>query len=503
MRKLLQASAALILGCAALSACGGGSGGNNDDARTLTLGVLGEPLSFDPSQANVGHALPWYQAVYDTLILREPDGTLSPMLATKWSYNKDRTVLTMDLRDDVAFSDGEAFDAEAVVANLENMQQGNGPQASQLSVLDTAEAVDSDTVEIRLTAPNPAFEYYLSQAAGLMASPAAIGSKSIARTPIGSGPYELSAPETTAGSQYVFTAREGYWNADLQKFDRIVLRPMEDITARLNGLVSGQLDGALLDARSAAQAKDADLVLTPNQVNWEGLLLMDRDGKLSPALADVRVRQAINYALDRKTMLREINLGEGTATSQVFGPNSDAFDEELDSFYPYDPDRARDLLSKAGYADGFSLKVPTTTGFETVMAVLKQQLGDVGITVKQVPVPFENFQTDLGAGKFPAAYFRLFQGDTWVAVQQIISTTALYNPFDSQDPELDDLISQVQTSTAEGSPASPDVNRFVTEEAWFAPFYRTTEQYFTTSGIDVEAQVQQVVPSIYNYAPAS
>src|SRR5918998_1330158 len=94
-----------------------GGAPSDGGAESLTLGVLGEPTSWDPSQAHVGHGLQPYQVAYDSLLLRAPDGSLRPMLATKWQYNQDNTVLTLDLRTDVTFSDGEKFDAAAAKAN--------------------------------------------------------------------------------------------------------------------------------------------------------------------------------------------------------------------------------------------------------------------------------------------------------------------------------------------------------------------------------------------------
>lgn len=471
--------------------------------EALRLGILQEPLSWDPSQAHVGHLLQPYQAVYDTLIMREPDGTLSPMLATEWTYNDDLTALTLELRDDVTFSDGEVFDAEAVKANIENFQAGNGRQASQLTDVASVEVVDADTVVLELSQPNPALEYFLSQAAGLMGSPAAVGTEGIATLPVGSGPYVMEAASSVPGSQYVFTAREDYWNPELQKFNRIEMKLLADVTARVNALVSGQIDATLVDARTAGQVEAAGKTLSDNQVDWTGLLLLDRDGALVPALADVRVRQAINYALDRETMLEQIQLGLGTVTSQVFGPESGAYVDALDERYPYDPEMARELLAEAGYADGFEVTIPTFPGLESIVPLLTQQLADVGITLVAESIPPQNIQADIAAGKFPMAYFFLFQGEPWVAINQIISTDATYNAFDTTTPELQGLIDEVRVTGSTSDEAAIAINEYVTEEAWFAPLFRLDQMYFyDPATITSVPQTQQAVPSIYNYAPA-
>ncbi len=495
----------------ALAACSSGGGapqqggetGGTARGGTLTLGAIGEQTSWDPAQAHVGHSLQLYQPVYDTLILREPDGTLSPMLATEWAYNDDRTQLTIDLRDDVTFSDGAAFDADAVKANIDHFKTANGRQAAQLAAVESAEVVDEDTVQLNLTAPDPALEFYLSQAAGLMGSPEALGTEELASVPVGSGPYVWDASASVAGSQYTFTAREDYWNPDLQKFDKIVFKVLTDVTARLNAIVSGQVDSTVLDARTADQAEQANLaILEDYQVDWQGLLLFDREGKLDPALGDVRVRQAINYAIDRETLLDQLLSGRGEVTHQVFGPDSGAYVEELDELYSYDPDKARELLADAGYEDGFDLKIPVLAGFDPIVAALGQQLGEVGIRVTSETVAAQTFIPDIAQGKHPVFLFNLFQGEPWVAINQLISTQALWNPFDTTSPELQAMIDEVQTAGENAGEEAKDVNRYITENAWFAPFFRIDQVIALNDKVTAEPQIQQAVPSIYNYAPA-
>lgn len=497
--------AAVTAATLALSACGGAGGGGGNagaPATTLTIGQLQDLVSFEPADAHIGHTMPYYQAVYDTLIRRAPDGTLEPMIAESWTYNADNTVLTLKLRTDVTFSDGTKLDAAAVKANLDHFKQAKGRDAYQVASLGSVAVVDASTVAVTLTAQDPAFTYYLSLAAGLMGSPKALGTEAIKTVPEGSGPYELDAKNTVKGSQYVFTKRADYWDNDLQKFDKITIKFLQDVTARTNAIVSGQVDATLLDPKTAKQAEAANLVLNDSQVDWGGILLVDRDGKINPELGNVKVRQAINYAFDRKTILDQQLLGQGTATNQVFGAESGAYLPELDNSYPYDPAKAKSLLAEAGYPNGFTLKMPSTTGFEAIMATIQQQLGDIGIKVQVETIPQANYVPDVAAGKYASYYFNLYQAEPWVAINQMISTTALYNSFKTTTPELAEMITKVQNGGEKSAEEAKAVNKYVTENAWFAPFYRVNQMYFTNKKITVEPQTQQAVPSIYNYAPA-
>ncbi|MBN9213383.1 MAG: ABC transporter substrate-binding protein [Microbacterium sp. SCN 70-200] len=508
-RPLTALSAVVVAGALVLTGCASGSAGGADATDgasaggTLTLGSVVNVTSFDPAQAHLGHQMPIYQAVYDTLILREPDGTLAPMLATDWTYNDDNTVLTLDLRTDVTFTDGAVFDAAAAKANLDHFMEANGPDANQAKSIESVAVVDDDTIDITLTAADPAMTYYLSQAAGFMGSPEALGTEEIKTMPVGSGPYVLDASGTVNGSQFTFTVNDDYWNKDAQKFGKVVFKVLSDTTARVNAIVSGQVDGVLLDPTTAAQADNAGLTKTTYPVDWQGLLLFDRDGAIAPELADVRVRQAINYAFDRATMLKELQFDEGEVTAQVFGKTTDAYIPELDDAYAYDPEKAKELLAEAGYADGFSITIPLIADTESIMAMVKQQLADIGITVNLATAPFDTYVADIIAAKFPVAWFSIFQGEPWVAIRQMIATDAAYNPFQTTSAELQADIDAVQTGGDQSGVLAQKVNQYVTDEAWFAPFYRVNQLYYSNDKITLVPQVQQAVPNLYNYSPAS
>jgi len=114
----------------------------------LVLGSVLDVKSWDPSQADIGHMAPLYQAVYDNLILRTPDGKYKPNLATSWKLNADNTEMTLKLRTGVKFTDGASFDATVAKANLDNFIKGNGPQAGTLAGA-TVAVVDSTTITIK------------------------------------------------------------------------------------------------------------------------------------------------------------------------------------------------------------------------------------------------------------------------------------------------------------------------------------------------------------------
>ena len=441
---------------------------------TLTVGQVGDIKSFAVPSSEFGNRVLFYQAPYDTLIQMTPDGTLKPWLATKWSYNADNTVLTMTLRTGVKFTDGTAFDAAAAAANLNRFSKGDSPDASNMANLQEAKAVNKTTLQITLKAADPAMLNYMSRNAGLMQSPKSFGASDEKANPVGTGPYILNKGKTTVGSVYTFDANPGYWNKPAQLYKHLVLKIISDPTAVVNALKAKEVDAeTLINNDPVAEVQGAGLTIAAQELDWVGISLVDRDGKMGTPLKDVRVRQAINYAFDRAAILKGYGVGFGTATTQVFRKSSAGFDPALDKMYTYDPAKAKALLKEAGYADGFELAMPKISVLgEAVFAIIQQQLGDVGIKLKYTEVPLNDFFTQILTPKFPAYFMFLEQnGNDWQAMNFLLTPKAVWNPSHYSTPETDKLIEQIRTAkdAKSAAPLVKALGKIVTEQAWFVP----------------------------------
>jgi peptide/nickel transport system substrate-binding protein len=512
MARLMALVGATAAAALALTACTGGGGGQpaetaSGDGATaplLVIGSLQEPSSWDPAQANEGHLAPIFQSVYDTLIKREPNGDLSPMLATEWTTSEDGLSLELELRDDVTFTDGSPFDAEAVKANIEHFKTANGPMLGNLSNVTGAEVVDADTVILRLDSPDPDLPQNLSNASGYMGSPAALGSPEIAAAPVGTGPYVLDASSSVVGSTYKLTRNDDYWGDPLP-FDAVEFRILADETARLNALSSGEVDFASLNrAASAVQAAGSGLNQPdPFSVNWGGILFFDRDGQLQPELADVRVREALAIAIDAEALVEVGWEGLGQPTAQVFGPDTEAYDESLDSAYAYDPDRAEELLAEAGASD-LEITLPISPVFEPIIYdAIIQNWEDVGVTVNRHQWGPGEAIPSMQRGEFPIAFMTLAQRSDWNTTQFLLSPEAPWNPLASTDPELEALIAEYPAADEAGrADIARQINEWVIDNVWFAPIMRPDTFNFYGDKIEIVPQVQQAVPSIYNFTPS-
>jgi peptide/nickel transport system substrate-binding protein len=500
LAAVVAVSALALTGCS-----GGGSTSEESDSSTLTLGVIVQATTLEAAGMNFANESPYGQAVYDTLLKEDPSGELIPSLATEWSYNADNTVLTLTLRDDVTFTDGTPFNADAAAQNLIRFRDGTSPNKSFLAALGDAKAIDETTVELTLTAPDPALLHYLSQNAGMQASPASFGAEDAKTNPIGSGPYILDTEETVIGTSYEYTKNPDYWDPENVHYDNLSLKVYADSTSMLNAVKGGQVNGAkLLDNTNNAEVEAAGYTLNPFELDWTGLIIFDRDGSLNPALADVKVRQALNYAIDSEAMLTAVGDGLGTPTSQIFPASSAAYDEELDDRYAYDPEEAKKLLAEAGYEDGLTLEMPSTSlGNPAVFTLIQQQLKDVGVTVNYTDTG-NNFIADILAPKYGVTWMQLQQDTDWALINFEITPNASFNPTHYQDPTVDALVATIGTSTGDESDAAlKELNAYVVEQAWFAPWYRVESNYATDAQTNVETQVGNAYPYLWNFTPAS
>jgi peptide/nickel transport system substrate-binding protein len=510
-RRGLTAVAATAALSLALAACGGGSdnpapGPNGTPASgTLTLGVIGPVTTFLAADIDFANQSPYGQAVYDSLLRADPDGTIKPSLATKWEYNADKTELKMELRNDVNFTDDTKFTAAIAVENLTRFKNGASPNKSYLADLKEAKATDDTHLTITLNRSNPAFLTYLSQNAGMQESPKAFTAADNKTNPVGSGPYILDTAATVVGSSYEFKKNEKYWDKANQHYDKLVIKVLADPTAMLNAIRGKQLNGAkLLNNDALDQIKAGGYSLINWEQDWWGMILYDRAGTLNPALKDFRVRQAINHAFDRDGMLQAVAKGHGSATAQVFPKTSEGYVAALDTRYPHDVAKAKSLLTEAGYPNGFELSIPSAAALGTaVFALVTQQLSDIGITVKTTEVGISNYISDMLAQKYPAAVMALQQDPTWQLINFKLTPQSTWNPFKFQDPKVDSLIEAIHQAGDEKAASAQlkELNTYIVEQAWFAPWYRYESNYALDSKTTAVAQTGNAHPYLWNFKP--
>lgn len=470
--------------------------------QTLTLSNHHDNASFDRAKLQTGYQIQYWMPVFDTLLVLDPESRPQPNIATSWAYNDDNTVLNLTLRDGISFTDGTPLDAEAVKANMEYLKAGAGQNTYMVDSIESIEILSSTELNLHLIAPDPGLVNYLGLVAGAMASPASLGTEASQSVPVGSGAYVLDTDETVAGRQYVYERNPDYWNPEAYPYDKLVIVPMSDMAARVNALQAGQVNAATASPQYVRMAEATGLQINTTDTDWNGLFLMDRNGEQIPALADVRVRQALNYAFDKQAMVDNLLLGYGEVTSVPFSPTSMAYDPSLEEIYDYNPEKARELLAEAGYADGFTITMPLFPNEGQFSPYIEQQLADVGITVEWENVPQNAMFGALLSGKFGIFRFSMGNETAWQDLRKFAFVDSPWNMFKVEDPEIEALSETAQYATGDEQVAAMKaVGRYVVENAYFAPFFRKRAVYLTDAGTDVAMQSQNIVPWIRDFSP--
>ncbi|SNU00498.1 peptide/nickel transport system substrate-binding protein [Ruaniaceae bacterium KH17] len=477
---------------------------------TLSIALDKAPASLDPANMEQSTS-PFAQPAYDALINVEADGTLVPGLATEWAFADDENkVFEITLREGVTFSDGAELNADALIANLEHLDTGKSNVATLVNG-GTYEKVDESTVRITWDTPHPLAPQALTQrwVAGMVASPDAIAAdtEQLATQTFGAGPYVLDAARTIAGSSYVYTARDDYWDAESVMWDEIVITVMENADQRLNALKTGEVQYAAGDLGIADAASDAGLQVLAAPTIVYGINFLDRQGPLGTPLADVKVRQAINYALDRDGIQNAL-LGEyGFATDQVVIPSEPGYVAELDGRYPYDQDTARELLAEAGYADGFSFKlVASTSAMQALLAqVLVEQLSQVGITVELDSRPSADYFEAMTGGTFEAAAIGYGNQPMPMMYDGLFGPNAVFNPLKSQSDSIDAAMAEALVSDPDrATELYEEIMTELVEDAWYAPAVFAPVFYFASADLaPVEITESRPQAPITSLAPAN
>jgi peptide/nickel transport system substrate-binding protein len=472
----------------------------SNDADTLAIGAFRDNLTFDRAQLRTSHWAKFWQPVFDTVLSIDAEGEIHPNVAETYEYSKDGKSLTLNLRKGLTFTDGAPVDAEAVKANMAYLLDSAGQNKWGLAGIAEMEVVDANTLVLHMDQANPALLYSLATVGGALASPKTLGTEVAKSHPVGSGPYIYDLENSVQGRQYVYNRNPDYWNSQAYPFDRISITPIADLSARLNALRSGQIDAASGDSRAVAEAEASGLTVSKRPVDMFGIFLADRDGSIVPALADVRVRKAINMAVDTASVLKFVDKDFGTLTDQPVVPPNALYDASLEGTYSFDPAAAKALMAEAGYADGFTLPMPELASMSAYNPILEQQLKQIGITIDWQKVSPTSSVPELLSGKFPAFLFRLGSDTAWGDVQKYIAKDAPWNPLHTSTTDLDELIAKAQTSAFDGNPAAfQAINRYLVDNAWFAPWYILDTVYMTNSEVHVTLPAQNAVPWLKDF----
>jgi peptide/nickel transport system substrate-binding protein len=473
----------------------------------LVVGQVAEPATMDPHVATAVNDFRILVNIYEGLVRYAP-GTLEvePALAESWEISEDGTVYTFELRDGVTFHDGTPFDAEAVKFNFDRMLNedhpfhGTGPFPLSFffGAIQETEVVDEHTVRFHLNEPYAPFLSNLAYPTGLIVSPTAVETHvdAFARNPAGTGPFVFRVWES---NRQVALQRNEDYRDGAPPLAGVVFRPITDANARVSEMLSGGIDLMVEVPPDNVSTFAADAAFVLHEQAGPHLWFLILNTK-EPPFDDVRMRQAVNYAIDKETLVDDVL--QGTATVAT-GPIPEAFgwayNEDLEP-YPYDPDRARELIAEAGYEGGAETVFFVTEGGSGMLdpvpmgTAIQADLAAVGIDAEIQTYEWNTFLNQVNPGlegKAGMAEMAWMTNDPDTLPFLALRTEAMpenggFNSGYYSNPEVDALLEQARRATdqAERARLYKEMQAIVQQDAPWAFVANWKQNAVTTAEVE-------------------
>ena len=349
---------------------------------TLVYASSAEVVSLDPPYSGDTASTAITALVFNNLVKYTPDLKILPDLASSWAVQG--TQWTFKLRRSVRFHDGTPLDAAGVKAHFDRILGPEKPlRAYQWTpFLESVQVVDDSTVRFVTKFPDPGFLARLANASGAIESPTAFKKygKDLARHPIGTGPFKFD--EWVQDEHITVSRNENYWG-DKAYLDQVIVRPVADDSARAIALISGNVQLAIRIPPEQVSRVSSDPRLQVQIREVVGTLFLGMNVLKKP-FTDLRVRQALNYAVDKQSIAQNLYQGMAEISNQIVPRGAAGYASAPE--FPYNPTKAKRLLAEAGYPNGFTSTMLVTSGayvkdVELEQAV-QQQLAAVGVNVQ-------------------------------------------------------------------------------------------------------------------------
>jgi len=451
----------------------------------IVIGLVAEPVTMDPPQITDLNSTRVIKRMFEGLTAQEL-GTykIVPGLAQSWDISKDGLTYTFHLRPKVKFHDGTPLTAEAVKFCFDRQMNEQGPFYATgtypyvkgfLGNVAGVEVVNPSTVQIRLKSPLTPFLQYLAHHSLYIYSPEALRKwgKDVVKHPVGTGPFKLETWEP--GVRVVLTRNDQYWGG-VPKIRQAIYVPIIEAQARLSAIKTGEID-MTMDVPPDSLAglrQDPDVVVA--EANSSAVWYIALNTR-HPALKDKRVRQALNYAVQKDAIIRDILKGTAivatTPLSPVYGP----YHEDKTVRYPYDPEKARALLKEAGYAGGFDVTffVPESgSGMQSPVemgTVIQANLAAVGVRAKIQTMEWGAYlKKYLDGPDMAEMSWNPSIGDPDHMMYMLLSSDRFPPAFNAgyyENPRVDGLLRKGRTTIDEKEriPLYREAQRLVTEDA--------------------------------------
>lgn len=385
-----------------LAACLGGAivlNAEPAEAKSLNFALAGNPDTLDPHKTSGTLTFQTIKSLYDTLAEPDMDGKIIPALAEKWQISEDGLQWTFFLRKDVVFHNGDKLMSKDVKATLERLMDKTiaSPKAKEFRSISAIETPDDFTVTLKLKAPTSPLLASLASGWGAILPKSLIDAgHDFGTQPVGTGPFVLK--NWIRDSQIVLKRNDRYWLKGHPKLDEINMHIIPERAVSVQGLLSGQVDVAYVidkdDLPMLEASQDVEI-----EKSLTALIMVMSMNCSKPVLKDVRVRQAINYAID-KQMVLDVAYGGGKPIG-TFMDYGNAYYKDFSRLYPYDPSKAKQLLAQAEVGPDTTLELFLPQNYELHVKageMYQDMLAKVGLKVKIKLVDWSTWLSDVYRG---------------------------------------------------------------------------------------------------------
>lgn len=507
--------ALLILTIFLLSACSGTSNTESQDESkssgtkdggTLIIGIESETDVLDPHRAGGWVTMRVNHQMYETLIGQDLSKSSSeaaipeliPVLAEKWEVSEDGKVYTFTLKEGVKFHDGTEFNADAVEFNIKRLTDESFEYYDKLGAsrtfrtwkyFDKSEVVDDKTISIHLKTPFSEFTRILALINSLqIISPAAIekyGNDGLGENPVGTGPFKFE--ERTRGKSITLVKNEDYWG-EKAHLDKVIFRPLSDAASRVLAIQNDEVDIiAVPPADSIENLKEQGLEVLSGTPPHVWYLTFNFENEI---MKNLKVRQAINYAINREGIATELLLGTVTPAYTMQTPGAYNYDSN-NKWYEYNPEKAKELLKEAGYEDGFETILQTSVdGSGQLIPVdiaewIQRDLAEIGIDVKLETKEWITYLSAYNEGMSKEVGMnQMSSGRTtpyWLSIiaHSDFKAPGGFNSGKYENKVLDDLLDRAATSIdpTEASQLWGEAEKIIMEEAVNVPVLNDSAPY--------------------------
>jgi ABC-type transport system substrate-binding protein len=393
--------------------------GDGKFGGVIVFGRSGDSVSLDPARETDGESFYATHQVFDTLVEFKTGTTeIVPALATSWDVSDDGLTYTFHLREGVKFHDGTPMNADAVVFSLDRQLSEDHPYydygpwkywTNYMGMSDIVESItakDDKTVVFELQKVEAPFIANLAMDFAGIVSPTAFKAdpEGFASNPVGTGPFKFVS--WTKDSDIVLDRNEDYWE-DVY-LDRVILKVIPDATSRWLALQKGEVD--LIDFPAAddlpAMQADGNIQLIQQAGLNVGYLAMNVEKE---PYGDKRVRQAMNYAIDKQEIVDAVFGSAGQVAKNPIPPTMWSYNDDIED-YPYDPEKAKELLTAAGYPDGFKTEIwampvarPYNPDARKIAEIMQAQLAKIGVEVEIISYEWGTYLDKTDTGEHQAA----------------------------------------------------------------------------------------------------